>query len=233
MSLLYPCLLNLRCTEKLTLGKRRKSVTLPILPTYVLNMATREDKKLKKKRKGVKFPPSVLMQQAITEGDLQEIKQLITDYGSNVVEEREPSGLPPVMRCVFESQLHSLKLLVEAGADLTTRDEENWTALHVAAAMDDLDAAEFIVQRCKDGLTQIRNVDGERAIDLSESVEMARMLLHADLGELKSESQKTSTQDTSEAAVLRLVHEQHDQGSDCNALNSVLKKIPAMIAYST
>lgn len=217
--LLYPYLFNIRCSEKQLqvsggIGKRRKSVTLPLFPTYLRNMTQREDKK--KHRKGVRFPPSVLMQQAITEGDVQEIKQLITDHGNTIVQTREPSGLPPVMRCVFESKPDCLKLLVEAGADLTARDDENWTALHVAAAMDDVEAAEFIVRSCKtECLTQVRNADGERPIDLSENVKMARLLLNADLKAEKSSTQ----QDMSETAIIRHL----DNGIDCSAVNSVLK----------
>ncbi len=220
--LLHPCIFSIRqCSEvQLALGKRRKSVTLPILPTYLIAMTQRgEDKKLKK-LKGVKFPPSVLMQQAITEGDLQEIKQLVCEHGSKIVEAREPSGLPPVMRCVFESKTHCLKLLVEAGADLTARDEENWTALHVAAAMDDLEAAAFIV-KTERSLTEVRNVDGERPIDLADSVEMARMLLQADLQGFSLE--QTTHQDSSETAIIRVVHEHLQKGSDCEGLNAVLK----------
>ena len=224
-SILYPCLLHCAATPKLSLGKRRKSITLPVFPTYLRNMAGQSDKKLKKKRKGVRFPPGVLMQQAITEGDIQEIKQLITDHGSKVVEEREPSGLPPVMRAIFESQVESLKLLVEAGADLTTNDQENWTALHVAAAMDDLEAAKFILNSCSANVTQVRNMDGERPIDLAESIQMARLLLQADLKELRIENTAamSDAQDISETAILRLVNEHYEKNADCEPLNAVLK----------
>ena len=219
-------LLNLGSTEKMEMpNKRRKSVTLPVtLPTYLISMTQLVEKK-HKKRKGVKFPSSVLMQQAITDGDVQEIKQLINDHGKMVVEEREPSGLPPVMRCVFENQLHCLKLLVDADADLTSRDQEGWTALHVAAAMDDLAAARFILQACSCNLTQVRNVDGERPLELAESIEMARLLLHADLQSFRLDeaSPHADAQDISETAVLRLVCEHYEKGADCEALNSVLK----------
>ena len=50
------------------------------------------------------------MQQAITDGDVQEMKRLITDYGKEVVNAPEPTGLPPVMRCVFEGQMAPLLL---------------------------------------------------------------------------------------------------------------------------
>ena len=134
----------------------------------------------KRKRKSVSFPTSVLMQQAITAGDLKQMIQLICVYGKSVVNVCEPSGLSPAMRCVFESRTAALHILVEAGANLSHRDSENWTALHVAASMDDLTAAKLILKRCKQDLTQLRSVDGERPIDLAQSPEMVRLLKFAE-----------------------------------------------------
>ena len=178
----------------------------------------------RKKRKSVKFPSAVLMQQAIMDGDVQGIKELIADFGRGVASECEPSGLPPVMRCVFEGQLAPLRLLVEAGADLAAQDSESWTALHVAAAMDDVDAAKFIVNTCRHNLTQVRNVDGERPIDLAESTEMATLLLEADLNTFNiDEVQEESHSGESEVAVLTLVHEHFQKNGNCQALNAVMK----------
>ena len=216
--------LKLRCGDKREFGKRRKSITLPVLPTYLLNVA-QVAKKLKK-RKGVKFQVGVLMQQAITEGDVQEMRELMNDNGNKVVEEREPSGLPPVMRAVFEGQPQCLNLLVEAGADLTARDQEGWTALHVAAAMDDMEAAQYIIGACNESLTEVRNIDGERPIDLSESVEMAKLLLHANLISVSCRLENATLKCDShenESAVLRLVHDHFEKNANCSALDAVLE----------
>ena len=122
--LLIPTLLN---QQKLSNEKRRRSVSLPLSrPGY-----NYEQKVAVKSRKGVHFPVSILLQQAITEGDMTEINQLISEHGNKVVMELEPSGLPPVMRSVFEGQVEALKLLVENGAELSTQDPEGWNVLHV------------------------------------------------------------------------------------------------------
>ena len=183
MSSFYKNFLNLNSNKSGTtknMDRGHKPTSLPVSICVQYLCKTKQDKK-KKQRKSVKFPSNILMQQAITVGDVQEMKQLISEHGSGVVSKPDPSGLPPVMRCVFEGQLAPLHLLVEAGADLAARDSENWTALHVAASMDDEEAAKFILDHCKQCLTQVHSVDGERPIDLAESMDMATLLLKADL----------------------------------------------------
>ena len=223
MSALYQNLLNLRPCESGTVKNvedRRKSISLPVTTCAQYIRSMTQDRK-KKQRKSVKFPSNVLMQQAIMDGDVQEMKQLISERGSSVVSEPEPSGLPPVMRCVFEGQLAPLRLLVEAGADLAARDSENWTALHVAASMDDEEAAKFILHHCKQCLTQVRNVDGERPIDLAESTDVARLLLEADLKAFKTDGTEKTAE--SEDALVELVRDHFVKNGNCQALNAIMQ----------
>lgn len=199
---------------------RRKSVSLPI--SYLLTTAVGQ--KPPTTRKGVHFPISVLLQQAITVGDLIEINQLVRDNGNNIVEEREPSGLPPVMRAIFEGQLDSLKLLTNVGADLTTTDSEGWNVLHVAAAMDDIDSARFVARSCNQPLTQVRNADGQRPIDLAESPEMARFLLQVDLQDLRLETEVMSKWlDPTESSVLNTVRHHYQNNQSVDFLNVMLQ----------
>ena len=163
------------------------------------------------------------MQQAITDGEVQEMKQLMKEHGCHVINNPEPSGLSPAMRCVFEAQLAPLRLLVEAGADLTARDDENWTALHVAASMDDMEAAKLILEHCKQGLTQLCNDDGERPIDLAESTEMARLLLEADLAQNKNSASVKSKSNKDELAILQLVQDHFERRGNVHELDQALK----------
>ena len=202
---------------------RRRSISLPVSTCAQYIGRLTQDRK-KKQRKSVRFPSTVLMQQAIMDGDVQEIKQLINDCGTNVVNEHEPSTLTPVMRSVFEAQMAPLRLLVEAGADLSARDSENWTVLHVAASMDDMEAAKLIVNTCKQCLTQVRNMDGERPIDLAESTDMARFLLDADLKAHQTcEVGGDAATADSEDAILALVREHYAKNGDLDALNNAMR----------
>ena len=172
------------------------------------------------------------MQQAVTNGDLSEIRQLMNDFGVSTLDERDPSGLLPVMRAIFEGQINSLKLLIDAGADLTACDHEDWNVLHVAAAMDDYEAAELIISSCKQvaSMVQSENMCQERPIDLAENVKMASLLLRVDLTQFRQEleirTQVTSTSTSpleSEGAVLQLVQGHCQKHSDCHSLNTFLK----------
>ena len=202
-------------------GKRRKSVSLPLSRPAYFAMEVQTPVQA---RKGVHFPVSVLLQQAITEGDMTEIKQLVRQYGNGVVEEREPSGLPPVMRAIFEGQTDCLKMLTNAGAELTARDPEGWNVLHVAVAMDDMEAAKYVIATCNEPLTHVRNADGQRPIDLAESPEMARFLLQADLQDLRIETDLSGkTRDIVEDHLLQTVCQHYEANEDCDFLNVMLQ----------
>ena len=75
--------------------------------------------------------------------------------------------------------MSALRIVVAAGADLSHCDSEKWTALHVAASMDDIPAAIFILKWCREDLTQFVSIDGERPIDLAQSPEMIQLLQFA------------------------------------------------------
>ena len=209
--------------QKSYLSKRRSSVTLPVhRPSYFANEKMAPSPA--PARKGVRFPVSVLLQQAITEGDMAEMQQLLKDYGYMVVEEREPSGLPPIMRAIFEDQLDPLKFLVKAGAKLTSTDPEGWNVLHVASAMDNIEAAKFVIGACNEPLTHVRNIDGQRPIDLAESPEMARFLLHADLQDLRIEADTTGElRDTNEDQMVNTLTQNFEESSNSDFLNIILQ----------
>ena len=189
------------------------------IPEIALGHDLTNERSMKKPstRKAVTFSVAVLMQLAISEGDVQEMTRLVAQYGERVVDEREPSGLFPIMRAVFEDQLQSLQFLIDAGADVTAQDEEGWTVLHVAAAMDNEEAARIVLDNSKAKLTGLRDVEGRIPIDLAESVEMAWLLLDAEL---------FSRTDPEELALTEAVQRSHDYNEDGNETSDVIRTNP-------
>ena len=178
---------------------------------------------VEKKKKSVNFPPNVLLQLAIIEGDLEEVERLIGEFGARIVNEREPIGITPAMRCVFENQLGVLAILAKAGTDFAACDGENWTVLHVASTMDNINAAKFILAHSKSSLTQVPNVDGERALDLAESPEMTRLLLKAEVTHRPDTKLAMSEGERDELAILKHVKGHFDRNGSITELNKVLR----------
>ena len=198
----------------------------------------------KKCKKEVKFSADVVMQQVVSEGDILQLKDLLAKHGNQIADVTDPNGVPPILRAILENQVESLKVLLAAGANLLAQDPEGWNAFHVASAMDDIISAKMILEAgCQHrGMTQSRNADGDRAIDLAESLEMARFLLHADLAEFRLNcSNMTSTtsdkacgyrvgeitfyMEKSEKEILRLVKDFYETHSNSMILNSTLNEV--------
>jgi ankyrin repeat protein len=142
-----------------------------------------EEKVNPKSRKAVRFPLDVDLQEAIREGDIQTLKKMLQTYGKAVLKVRDPVGHPLPVIAVREKQLKVLKLLVNEGSDLTTTDKNGYTALHAAAEDDSLEMVRIIVAQ-KNSSTNLANLKtntGLRPIDVCISVEMADLLMHADL----------------------------------------------------
>ena len=215
-----------KINDKMT--KRRQS--LPALPSYFAVILSKKKRSAKKERKEVTFPVGVVLQQVISEGEVEELKEILEKEGNHAVEERDPNGVPPIVRAIIENQMDCLKVLLAAGANLMIEDPEEWNAFHVASAMDNIDAVKMILESGGQhrGITQSRNVNGDRAIDLAESLEMARFLLHADLAEFRLDcanvEKHTSYTEKSEAQVLQFVMDYFKIHSNPITLNDILKE---------
>ena len=137
------------------------------------------------KKKSVTFPVNVMLQQAITDGDDEEITTIISKHGKNVLDLKDPTGMPLLLRAIFEDQVECFQLMVNEGANLLAADEEGWNALHVAVSLEDTDAIELLLQH-KPELINSRTIDGLRPINVCESNEVCAYLLQAEVKFLKT-----------------------------------------------
>ena len=61
-------------------------------------------------------------------------------------------------------------------------------------------------------------------MDLAESPDMAKLLLHADLTDLRIEVEAVKTKKMNEASLLSIVRTQYEQGADVNSLQAMLQQ---------
>ena len=138
-----------------------------------------------KAKKSVTFPVNVMLQQAITDGEDEEIMKIISKRGKNALDLKDPTGMPLLLRAIFEDQIECFQLMVNEGADLLAADEEGWNALHVAVSLEDTDAIELLLQYQPEMINS-RTIDGLRPINICESNELCAYLLQAEVRFLKS-----------------------------------------------
>ena len=189
-------------------SSRRLSETLTKALT-VLNMT-----KTTKAKRGVTFPINVILQQAIIDGDKGEIKKIIKQHSKNVLDLKDPTGMPLLLRAIFEDQIECFQLMVNEGADLLAADEEGWNALHVAVSLEDMEAIELLLQH-KPELINSRTIDGLRPINVCESNEVCAYLLQAEVKFLKTRSswERASNCKRNELELLNIVMkaDKHDE----------------------
>ncbi len=156
----------------------RRSLQVQLTATFM--SSTSEPTETKERGSSIKFDPAIDMQVAVTNGDEDEMKKLISEHGQVIVNRREPTGLPPSMRAIFEGQLNSLQLLIDSGADITAHDPEHWNILHVAAAMEDFDSIEVIMASMSHRKLAVllgeENACGQKPVELAEDEEMIKFL---------------------------------------------------------
>ncbi len=150
------------------------------LTATLMSSKSEQEPKIEKRSSSIKFDPAIDMQVAVTNGDEDGIKELISEHGRGIVDRKEPTGLPPVMRAIFEGQLNSLQLLLDSGADPMVHDQENWNVLHVAAAMDDFESTEVIIASLLHRnlllLLEENNLGEQKPVDLAEDEDMIKFL---------------------------------------------------------
>lgn len=174
---------------KPTISRRRPSdVLADTLSVQAASLIERQRKtsvelyKTKTKKKSVRFPLAVDLQQAVVSGEVAKLKHFVQMFGQKVLKVRDPSGKPLCVTAALHNNLEILTVLASEGSDLSLADPEGYTALHIAARVDSLEMANIIIHYMRDkNLTNIQTEEGKRPIDLCNTIEMADLLMHADL----------------------------------------------------
>lgn len=124
---------------------------------------------------------------AASEGGNEDILRLLLSHEANVdVNVKSPSGETPLTNAALELPLSCLELLVQHGAWLHVRDEDQDTALTNAASTGDSDSVRYLLEQGLD-VQHIGNRGGALylAIDGGKSLECVEILLeyHVDVNQ--------------------------------------------------
>ncbi|XP_017695385.1 PREDICTED: protein phosphatase 1 regulatory subunit 16A, partial [Lepidothrix coronata] len=114
--------------------------------------------------KRVTFPASVRLLEAAARHDAEEVRQFLeSGISPDLCNE---DGLTALHQCCIDDSVPVVSVLLDAGADVNSRDTELWTPLHAAATCGHLRLVQLLIQRGADLLAV--NSDGNMPYDLCE-----------------------------------------------------------------
>ncbi|XP_041641738.1 protein phosphatase 1 regulatory subunit 27b [Cheilinus undulatus] len=115
--------------------------------------------------RSVHFPNDIVFQDYVRHGELERIGRFIRARRVSLSTIYH-SGMAAIHEAVLSGNLECVKLLVEHGADIHQRDEEQWTPLHMACSDSFPDIARYLLSLGAD--PELENECGEKPADLIE-----------------------------------------------------------------
>ncbi|KAJ8399720.1 hypothetical protein AAFF_G00408250 [Aldrovandia affinis] len=119
-----------------------------------------------KSARSVHFPNDIVFQDNIRLGDLEQIGRFIRAR-KVLLNTIYPSGMAALHEAVLSGNLECVQLLVKYGADIHQRDEEGWTALHMACSDGFPNIARYLLSL--GASADAENECGEKPADLIDS----------------------------------------------------------------
>lgn len=115
-----------------------------------------------------KILPEKELFRAIKENDTEKVKELI--------ENKDENGLTPLLQAIKNKSIDTVKLLVNAGADVNARDKNGWTSLRWAAKNNAADVAKLLLdakanvdlRKGKDGWTSLMTATQHNSVDVAK-----------------------------------------------------------------
>lgn len=115
--------------------------------------------------RSVHFPNDVVFQDYVRQGELERIGLFIRAKRVTL-DTIYHSGMAAIHEAVLSGNLECVKLLVQYGADIHQRDEEEWTPLHMACSDGFPHIARYLLSLGAD--PELENDCGEKPADLIE-----------------------------------------------------------------
>lgn len=117
-----------------------------------------------------------LFHEAVDNKDYLRTKLLIEncDKQKFVVDSLDANGLTPLQRSCFLGNVRIVRLLVEAGANVSIKDSEGWTVLHAASVAGNYAVVKYLIKIGVD--LEAKTDRGESALDLAEKDNVVLLL---------------------------------------------------------
>lgn len=118
-----------------------------------------------------------LFHEAVDNKDYLRTKLLIEncDKQKFVVDSLDANGLTPLQRSCFLGNVRLVRLLIDAGANLSIKDREGWTVLHAASVAGNFAVVKYLI---KIGVDLEATTDrGELALDLADKDDVVLILV--------------------------------------------------------
>lgn len=151
-------------------------------------------KKRPQRAKPVKFEPRIILLEAASRGDCDEVKKML-DYGvdPNLAND---DGLTALHQACIDECDEIAELLVGYGANIDAEDRELWTPLHASAACENYSMVQYLVENGADVVAI--NADGNLPVDLVEEDDDLKNFLHEEMNKYGFNEDKIN-----ELAILR------------------------------
>lgn len=141
------------------------------------SLATVDSRKLSDgRRKSVSFQPEVLLQQIVTEGDVEEIKDVLSTAGLDI-NRMSPAGLTALHQAAMDGNVECAQTLLLNGGDVNVTDCEGCTPLHTAAICGHTEFVHFLLAAGADPF--LKTDDGQIPIQLAEEEKIKKLLRNA------------------------------------------------------
>ena len=141
------------------------------------SLATFDSRKLSDgRRKSVSFPPEVLLQQIVTEGDVEEIKGVLSTSGVDI-NRMSPAGLTALHQAAMDGNVECAQALLLNGGDVNVTDCEGCTPLHTAAICGHTEFVHFLLAAGADPF--LKTDDGQVPIQLADDEKIKKLLRNA------------------------------------------------------
>jgi len=140
------------------------------------SLAQFDSRKIDGRRKSVSFPPEVLLQSVVTEGDLEEVKGVLSTAEMDI-NRMSPAGLTAIHQAAMDGNLECAQMLLLNGGDVNVTDCEGCTPLHTAAICGHAEFVHFLLAAGAD--PYLKSDDGNIPIQLTENDQVKKLLRNA------------------------------------------------------